>query len=480
MILFEPLKQIIQSYLPEEQIQSIYRAFVLAKDAHEGQFRSSGEPYITHPVSVACIVAGLKLDYEAIMAALLHDVIEDTPYTQSQLTAEFGQSVAEIVEGVSKLDKLKFRTRQEAQIANFQKMILAMTEDIRVVLIKLADRLHNMHTLDALRPDKRRRIAKETLEIYAPLAHRLGIEQIKNKLEDLGFRAMHPHRYSVLEKTVAIARTHRQDMIEKIIHELTKRLEDASIPVQVVGREKTLYTIYQKMRQKDQAFHSIMDIYTFDVVVENQDQCYIALGRIHALYNPRPQHVKDYIAVPKANGYQSLQTSLIGPKGMPVEVHISTQEMQQMAEMGIIEKWVYKERGKNDSTTPQIFAQRWLKSLVELHQHVESSFEFIESVKTEFFPKEIYVFTPKGRIIELPKGATPIDFAYAVHTDIGEKCIEAIVDHKPCELSQPLLSGQTVEILTADYASPREYWLNFVVTARARAKIRQYLKKGEA
>ncbi len=480
MKLFDSLKQIIQTYLPEEQIRTIERAFILARDAHQGQHRSSGEPYITHPVAVACIIAEMKLDYEAIMAALLHDVIEDTPYTETQLTEEFGKSVAEIVEGVSKLDKLKFRTRQEAQVANFQKMILAMTEDIRVVLIKLADRTHNMRTLGVLRPDKRRRIAKETMEIYAPLAHRLGIEHIKNELEDLSFKAMYPYRYEVLIKAMNTARNNHKDLIGKISQEIYEHLRAANISAQVTGRERPLYTVYQKLRQKEQEFHSIMDLYAFDVIVGNHDQCYIALGRLHALYKPRPQMVKDYIAVPKANGYQSLQTQMIGPKGVPVEVHIATEEMQQMAEMGVTAKWSHKERGKNDSTAPQIRAQRWLESLIELQQSVGNSFEFIESVKSEFFPKEIYVFTPKGRIIELPKGATPIDFAYAVHSDVGSGCVGAKVDRKPYPLSQPLVSGQTIEIITAEGTQPSSNWLNFVVTAKARTKIRQSLKNLEA
>ncbi len=476
MKLFEPLKKIIQTYLPADKIQLIERAFVLARDAHEGQYRSSGEPYITHPVSVACIVAEMKLDHEAVMAALLHDVIEDTPYTEEELKAEFGKSVAEIVEGVSKLDKLKFRTRQEAQVANFQKMILAMTEDIRVVLIKLADRTHNMRTLGSLRPDKRRRIAKETLEIYAPLAHRLGIEHIKNELENLGFKATYPRRYAILEKTIQTARRHRKDMIERISHEIQHRLDEAKISARILGHEKHLYAIYQKMRQKEQQFHSIMDIYAFCVVVDKRDTCYSVLGHLHALYKPRPGQVKDYIAVPKANGYQSLQTSMIGPHGVPVEVHIFTEEMQQMAEMGVTAQWIYKDNGKNDRTTTQIRAQRWLKSLVELQQSVGSSLEFIESVKSEFFPKEIYVFTPKGRIIELPKGATPVDFAYAVHSDVGDNCIAANVDRKPYPLSQALESGQTVEIITSSQTQPNSSWLNFVVTAKARTKIRQSLK----
>ena len=476
MYLFEGLNHIIQEYLPPEQIELVKRAFVIARDAHEGQSRSSGEPYITHPVAVASIIAEMRLDHEAVMAALLHDVIEDTPYTEEQLKEEFGASVAEIVEGVSKLDKLKFRTRQEAEVANFRKMILAMTKDIRVVLIKLADRTHNMRTLSALRPDKRRRIAKETLEIYAPLAHRLGIEHIKNELEDLGFEAMHPQRYAVLQKVVQIARGNRKDMIERISAEIKGRLDDVGIQARVFGREKHLYAIYQKMRLKDQQFHSIMDIYAFRTVVENVDTCYRVLGQMHSLYKPRPGRVKDYIAVPKANGYQSLHTSMIGPHGVPVEVQIRTEEMDQMAEMGVAAHWAYKQGGRNDSTPAQIRAQRWLQSLVELQQSAGNSFEFIESVKSEFFPKEIYVFTPKGRIVELPKGATPVDFAYAVHTDIGKNCVAANVDRKPYPLSQPLESGQTIDILTSPNARPNVAWLNFVVTAKARSSIRHALK----
>ena len=476
MYLFEGLHHIIQGYLPPEQIELVKRAFVIARDAHEGQARSSGEPYITHPVAVASIIAEMRLDHEAVMAALLHDVIEDTPYTEEQLKDEFGASVAEIVEGVSKLDKLKFRTRQEAEVANFRKMILAMTKDIRVVLIKLADRTHNMRTLGALRPDKRRRIAKETLEIYAPLAHRLGIEHIKNELEDLGFEAMHPQRYAVLQKVVQIARGNRKDMIERISAEIKGRLDDVGIQARVFGREKHLYAIYQKMRLKDQQFHSIMDIYAFRTIVENVDTCYRVLGQMHSLYKPRPGRVKDYIAVPKANGYQSLHTSMIGPHGVPVEVQIRTEEMDQMAEMGVAAHWAYKQGGKNDSTPAQIRAQRWLQSLVELQQSAGNSFEFIESVKSEFFPKEIYVFTPKGRIVELPKGATPVDFAYAVHTDVGKNCVAANVDRKPYPLSQALESGQTIDILTSPNARPNVAWLNFVVTAKARSSIRHALK----
>ena len=383
----------------------------------------------------------MKLDYETLMAALLHDVIEDTPATYQDMEQLFGKSVAELVEGVSKLDKLKFRDKKEAQAENFRKMIMAMVQDIRVILIKLADRTHNMRTLGSLRPDKRRRIARETLEIYSPLAHRLGIHHI-----------------------------------QKILSEIEGRLQEAGIPCRVSGREKHLYSIYCKMVLKEQRFHSIMDIYAFRVIVHDSDTCYRVLGQMHSLYKPRPGRVKDYIAIPKANGYQSLHTSMIGPHGVPVEVQIRTEDMDQMAEMGVAAHWAYKEHGGESSTTAQIRAQRWMQSLLELQQSAGSSFEFIESVKSDLFPDEIYVFTPEGRIVELPAGATPVDFAYAVHTDIGHACVGARVDRQPYPLSQPLFSGQTVEIITAPGARPNAAWLNFVVSSKARAKIRQLLK----
>lgn len=473
---FESLNKIIQNYLPADQIEKIKQAFVIARDGHEGQYRSSGEPYITHPVAVACIIAEMKLDHEAVMAAILHDVIEDTPYTEEQLKEAFGKSVAEIVEGVSKLDKLKFRTRKEAEAANFRKMILAMTKDIRVVLIKLADRTHNMRTLGSLRPDKRRRIARETLEIYSPLAHRLGIEHIKNELEDLGFEALYPNRYNVLQKVIRAARGNRKEMIQRIAAEIKGRLEDANIPARAFGREKHLYSIYNKMRLKEQRFHSIMDIYAFRVIVDDLDTCYRVLGQMHGLYKPRPGRMKDYIAIPKANGYQSLHTSMVGPHGVPVEVQIRTEDMDQMAEMGVAAHWIYKEGGEAKNTTAQIRAQRWLQSLSDLQQSAGNSQEFIENVKSDMFPDEIYVFTPKGRIVELPAGATAIDFAYAVHSDIGQTCIGARVDRVPYPLSQALESGQTVDIITAPSARPSASWLNFVVTAKARSKIRHVLK----
>jgi len=475
LYLFESLNQLIEKYLPEEQIKRLKQAYLVARDAHEGQTRSSGEPYITHPVAVACILAEMKLDHETLMAALLHDVIEDTPATYQDMEQLFGKSVAELVEGVSKLDKLKFRDKKEAQAENFRKMIMAMVQDIRVILIKLADRTHNMRTLGALRPDKKRRIALETLEIYSPLAHRLGIHHLKTELEELGFEALYPNRFRVIKEVVKAARGNRKEMIQKILAEIDGRLQEAGIPCRVSGREKHLYSIYRKMHLKEQRFHSIMDIYAFRVIVKDLDTCYRVLGQMHSLYKPRPGRVKDYIAIPKANGYQSLHTSMIGPHGVPVEVQIRTEDMDQMAEMGVAAHWAYKEAGES-GTTAQIRAQRWLQSLLELQQSAGSSFEFIESVKSDLFPDEIYVFTPEGRIVELPAGATPVDFAYAVHTDIGHACVGARVDRQPYPLSQALTSGQTIEIITAPGARPNAAWLNFVVSSKARAKIRQLLK----
>ncbi len=475
MYLFESLNQLVLKYLPEDQIDLLKQAYIVARDAHEGQTRSSGEPYITHPVAVSCILAEMRLDHETLMAALLHDVIEDTPATFQDIEQLFGSTVAGLVEGVSKLDKLNFRDKKEAQAENFRKMIMAMVQDIRVILIKLADRTHNMRTLGSLRPDKRRRIARETLEIYSPLAHRLGIHHLKTELEELGFEALYPNRYRVIKEVVKAARGNRKEMIQKILSEIEGRLTDAGIECTVSGREKHLYSIYRKMRLKEQRFHSIMDIYAFRVIVSNLDTCYRVLGQMHSLYKPRPGRVKDYIAIPKANGYQSLHTSLIGPHGVPVEVQIRTEDMDQMAEMGVAAHWAYKEQGES-GTTAQVRAQRWMQSLLELQQSAGSSFEFIESVKSDLFPDEIYVFTPEGRIVELPASATPVDFAYAVHTDIGHACVGARVDRLPYPLSQTLSSGQTVEIITAPGARPNAAWLNFVVSSKARAKIRQLLK----
>ncbi|OOE55242.1 bifunctional GTP diphosphokinase/guanosine-3',5'-bis pyrophosphate 3'-pyrophosphohydrolase [Salinivibrio kushneri] len=477
MYLFDSLKEVASQYLPESQLEALRQAYLVARDAHDGQTRSTGEPYIIHPIAVARILAEMRLDCETLMAALLHDVIEDTEVTKDDLQQRFGDVVADLVDGVSKLDKLKFRDRKEAQAENFRKMVMAMAHDIRVILIKLSDRTHNMRTLGALRPDKKRRIARETLEIFAPLAHRLGIHNIKVELEELGFEALYPNRYRVLKKVIAQARGNRKEMIQKIHAEIEGRLEDAGIKARVLGREKNLYSIYNKMKNKEQRFHTIMDLYAFRVIVGDLDTCYRVLGQMHNLYKPRPGRLKDYIAVPKANGYQSLHTSMIGPHGVPVEVQIRTEDMDQMADKGVAAHWAYKSGTDRPSgTTAQKRAQRWMQNIIELQQSAGSSFEFIESVKSDLFPDELYVFTPKGRIVELPVDATAVDFAYAVHTDVGNTCVGARVNRQPYPLSQPLKNGQTVEIITAPGARPNAAWLNYVVTARARTKIRQVLK----
>ncbi|MBE4592333.1 bifunctional GTP diphosphokinase/guanosine-3',5'-bis(diphosphate) 3'-diphosphatase [Vibrio navarrensis] len=476
MYLFDSLKDVAQEYLTEPQIEALRQSYVVARDAHEGQTRSSGEPYIIHPVAVARILADMRLDLETLQAALLHDVIEDCDVSKEDLEAQFGQAVAELVDGVSKLDKLKFRDRKEAQAENFRKMVLAMVQDIRVILIKLADRTHNMRTLGALRPDKKRRIARETLEIYAPLAHRLGIHNIKTELEELGFEALYPNRYRVLKEVVKSARGNRKEMIQRIHQEIEGRLQDVGLNARVLGREKNLFSIYNKMKTKEQRFHTIMDIYAFRVVVDTADTCYRVLGQVHSLYKPRPGRMKDYIAVPKANGYQSLHTSMVGPHGVPVEVQIRTEDMDQMADKGVAAHWSYKGNGDRTGTTAQVKAQRWMQSLLELQQSAGNSFEFIENVKSDLFPDEIYVFTPKGRIVELPVGATAVDFAYAVHTDVGNTCVGARVDRNPYPLSKALKNGQTIEIISAPGARPNAAWLNYVVTSRARTKIRQVLK----
>ncbi|ABZ74965.1 (p)ppGpp synthetase I, SpoT/RelA [Shewanella halifaxensis HAW-EB4] len=477
MYLFEGLKESASGYLEPEQVELLKQAYQVARNAHEGQMRTSGEPYITHPVAVARILADMRLDHETLMAALLHDTIEDTPVTKEELAELFSESIAELVEGVSKLDKLKFRDKKEAQAENFRKMMMAMTQDIRVILIKLADRTHNMRTLGALRPDKRRRIARETLEIYAPIANRLGIHNIKIELEDLGFQAYYPMRYRVLKEVVKAARGNRKELIQSIEAAIHTRLEDTGLEGAVKGREKHLYSIYNKMRNKELQFQEVMDIYAFRVIVDSIDTCYRVMGAMHGLYKPHPGRFKDYIAIPKANGYQSLHTSLFGPHGVPVEIQIRTEDMDQMADKGVAAHWLYKKGSSAEQgTTTQVRARKWMQSLLELQQSASTSFEFVENFKTELFPEEIYVFTPEGRILELPVGATPVDFAYEVHTDVGNTCVGAKVNRQAYPLSQPLISGQTVEIIIANGARPNAAWLNFVVTGKARAKIRQLLK----
>jgi guanosine-3',5'-bis(diphosphate) 3'-pyrophosphohydrolase len=480
MYLFEGLKLQIQQYLSPEQTALVQQAYVVARDAHEGQMRSSGDPYITHPVAVASILAEITLDHETLMAALLHDVIEDTEYSKDDLAEIFGATIADLVEGVSKLEKLKFKDKKEFQVENYRKMIMAMTQDIRVILIKLADRTHNMRTLGSLRPDKRRRIARETLEIYAPIANRLGIHESKNELENLGFSALYPMRYRALGNAVKQARGNRKDIIDNTQNEIETRIRETGIKASIEGRQKPLYSIYRKMLNKELMFNEVMDIYAFRVIVEDYDTCYRILGVVHNLYKPIETRFKDYIAIPKSNGYQSLHTSLIGPHGIPIEIQIRTEEMNTMADKGVAAHWSYKHASKNSGTTAQQRAHQWMQSLLELQQSAGSSFEFIENVKTELFPEEIYVFTPDGRIIELPMGATPVDFAYAVHTDVGSSCVGAKVDRKPHPLNKPLDTGQSVEIITSPGGSPNATWLNFVVTGKARLGIRNHLKTQRA
>ncbi|MFY8273467.1 bifunctional GTP diphosphokinase/guanosine-3',5'-bis pyrophosphate 3'-pyrophosphohydrolase [Pseudoalteromonas sp. SSDWG2] len=476
MYLFEGLKKKISEYLPADDVALVQKAYVVAREAHEGQFRSSGEPYITHPVEVTQILANMRLDHETLMAALMHDVIEDTDFSQQDLADIFGETVAELVEGVSKLDKLGFKDQREFQAENYRKMIMAMTQDIRVILIKLADRTHNMRTLGALRPEKRRRIARETLDIFAPIANRLGIHDIKNELEDLGFQALYPMRYRALKSQVAKARGNRKEIISNIQTEIESRLSETGIQAQVSGREKHLYSIYRKMLNKELMFNEVMDIYAFRIVVDSMDTCYRVLGVAHNLYKPIETRFKDYIAVPKTNGYQSLHTSLVGPHGIPVEIQIRTLDMDHMADKGVAAHWMYKKSGDNSGHTAQQRARQWMQSLLELQQSAGSSFEFVENVKTDLFPEEIYVFTPDGRIVELPMGATAVDFAYAVHTDVGNTCVGARVNRKPYPLSKALDTGQTIEVITSSGAHPNATWLNFIVTAKARLCVRNYLK----
>jgi GTP pyrophosphokinase/guanosine-3',5'-bis(diphosphate) 3'-pyrophosphohydrolase len=478
--LFEPLKEICSTYLSKVQVDLLKHAYVVARDAHEGQMRSSGEPYITHPVAVALNLANMRLDGETLMAALLHDVIEDTDVSKDDLAELFGHTIAELVEGVSKLDKLKFDNKEEMQAENFRKMVLAMVQDIRVILIKLADRTHNMRTLGSLRPDKRRRIARETLDIYAPIANRLGIHDIKNELEVLGFEALYPMRARALKSAIKSARGNRKEIVNNIQQEISNRLAESDIKAEVHGREKHLYSLYKKMLNKELNFNEVMDIYAFRVIVNDKiDDCYRTLGAVHNLFKPIETRFKDYIAIPKTNGYRSLHTSLIGPHGIPVEIQIRTRDMDEMADKGVAAHWLYKQDDSDTGTMAQMKASRWMQSLLELQQSAGNSFEFIENVKSDLFPEEIYVFTPDGRIIELPMGATAVDFAYAVHTDVGNSCVGVKVDRKPYPMNHPLDSGQTIEVITSTAARPNATWLNFVVTAKARLKIRAYLRSQE-
>lgn len=469
------LFQDLSGYLKPDDIAQLESAYQFSEQAHEGQFRATGEPYISHPLAVANILASWHLDSQALTAALLHDVMEDTAVTKSDITERFGKAVAEMVDGLSKLDKIEFQTHEDAQAENFRKMLLAMARDVRVMLIKLADRLHNMRTLDGLAPEKQRRIARETLEIYAPIANRLGLNSIYQELEDLSFRYLYPRRYEVLSKAVRAARGNRREVVGKIREAIERRLGDAGIEAAVTGREKNLYSIYSKMHDKHLSFANVHDIYGVRVIVKDVPTCYLALGTLHGLYKPIPGKFKDYIAIPKANGYQSLHTTLFGPFGMPIEVQIRTGEMHKIAEAGVASHWLYKSSDASLSEL-QKKTHQWLQSLIEMQSESGDSVEFLEHLKVDLFPDEVYVFTPKGRIMTLPRGSTAVDFAYAVHTDIGNRCVAVKINEELMPLRTALRNGDRIEIITAAHARPNPAWLNFVVTGKARSHIRHFLR----
>ncbi len=471
----DALDSTLRSYLNPEQTNHVKRAYYFAEQAHFGQVRRSGEEYVTHPLAVAGILADMHMDHQSLMAAMLHDVIEDTGIPKSAIGKQFGPTVAELVDGVSKLTQMEFETLEEKQAENFQKMALAMARDIRVILVKLADRLHNMRTLGVLQSGKARRIARETLDIYAPIAMRLGMNSVRMEFEDLGFNALYPMRARRIDAALRRARGHRKELVDKIRHQIETTLAQEGHDVEVIGREKHLYSIYKKMKSKRKSFSEIMDIYAFRIVVDSVDTCYRVLGCIHSLYKPVPGEFKDYIAIPKANGYQSLHTILMGMHGVPIEIQIRTREMEAMANNGIAAHWLYKTDGQTTNGS-HARAREWVQGLLEMQQRAGNSLEFIEHVKIDLFPDEIYVFTPKGRILELPRGATAVDFAYAVHTDVGNSCVACRINRRLAPLSEPLQSGETVEILTAPGATPNPSWFNYAVSAKARTNIRHFLK----
>ena len=473
--LISDLCDLLGSYLPVEQVREVYRAYLFGAEAHEGQHRMSGEPYIYHPVTVARILAGMHMDHQSIIAAILHDVIEDTGTPKNVIEGEFGKEVADLVDGVSKLTQIKFESQAEAQAENFRKMMLAMVRDIRVIMVKLADRLHNMRTLGVMRTDKRRRIARETLDIYAPIANRLGMNQIRLELEELGFMAMYPMRHRVLQEAVRKARGNRKEILNKIETAIQQRITQEQFECRLLSRQKHLYSLYKKIRDRVGSFAEVFDVYAFRVVVDSVDSCYRALGMMHNLYKPVPGKFKDYIAIPKTNGYQSLHTVLFGPYGVPIEVQIRTDDMDRVAESGIAAHWLYKSK-TDEGNNAQTRAREWLRKLLEMQQNAGNSLEFLENVKIDLFPDEVYVFTPAGDILELPRGASAVDFAYAVHSDVGNTCIAAKIDRRLAPLRSPLFNGQTVEVITATGAHPNPAWLNFVSTAKARSNIRHYLK----
>ncbi len=468
-------------YLAKADVKLVREAYRFADAAHLGQFRADGKPYITHPIAVAGLVADWKLDAQAVMAALMHDTIEDQGVTKAELIEKFGAPTADLVDGLTKLDKLQFSTREEGQAESFRKMLLAMARDVRVVLVKLADRLHNMRTLGALAPDRRRRIARETLDIYAPIAHRLGLNQIYRELQELAFELLHPWRHAALAKALVRARGHRRDIVERVRKEVERAFLQHKLKVQVSGREKTVYSIYRKMRDKHAGFAQVNDLFGFRIVVPSLTDCYVALGVLHQLYKPVPGRFKDYIAIPKANGYQSLHTTLVSPLGTAVEFQMRTEAMHAVAESGIAAHWLYKQRGdKQAAAEAQRLSSMWLQSLLDIQDETRDSSEFLEHVKIDLHPEAVYVFTPRSKILALPRGATPVDFAYAIHSDVGQHMVAAKVNGEPAALRTELKSGDVVEVITAPGARPNPAWLSMVRTGRARSKIRHFLKNMEA
>ena len=470
----------IEAYLPPDQVERVREAFEYAETAHKGQKRKSGEAFITHPIAVADILADLHLDGATIAAAILHDVVEDTPSSMAEVEQKFGKEVAEIVDGVTKLDQVQFKSRKEAQAESFRKMMLAMVRDIRVIMVKLADRTHNMRTLASMPPEKRRAVARETLDIYGPIANRLGIHSIKLELEELGFHTLYPQRYRIIERELKRARGNQREFLPKIVKAVRKSLAGSGVNGRVEAREKHLYSVYVKMRRKHLSLSQVVDMFGLRIIVGSVDECYRTLGLVHGLYRPMPGRFKDYIAIPRVNGYQSLHTSLFGPNGTPIEVQIRTEDMHRLAEAGIAAHWQYKS-GEKEGESQQARAREWLKNVMDLHEG--SAEELVESVKVDLFPDKVYVFTPKGDIMRLPRGASCVDFAYAVHTGVGQRCVAAKVDRRLVPLRTVLRNGQTVEVITAKGAQPNPAWASFVVTAKARSAIRQYLKnlkRGEA
>ena len=474
--LLRQLCSIVDGYLEKDQVESIVRAYHYGADAHSGQFRKSGEAYICHPLSVAITLAEMRMDMRGIISAILHDVIEDTAVSKDQLASEFSDDVANLVDGVTKLTKLDNKSHAEAQAENVRKMLLAMAKDLRVIIVKLADRLHNMQTLGAMPTEKKRRIAKETQEIYVPLANRLSMNSIRHELEALCLQTIHPHRYKTINEAVKKARGNRREIVNTIENSIKNRLSQLGLIYEVTGREKNIASIYKKMRRQKISFSNVFDVYAFRIYCDQVDDCYRILGCVHNLFKPIPGKFKDYIALPKANGYQSLHTILIGHYGVPIEIQIRTHEMHRMAESGIAAHWLYKSKDMASGESAQAKANEWLTELLEMQQTAGDSLEFIDNLKVDLFPQEVFVFTPQGTIIKLPRGATIIDFAYSVHTDIGNACISARIDNKLIPLQTQLENGMTIEVITASWARPNPLWLNSIITAKARSSIRNYLK----